>query len=126
VEYFVVVIGDADLPFLDPPAIVLRAWHPSEEQEPEASVVARLLELHDRGLVSCECFSRFAPEGELGHRPRCQLYPIVRSDFDRALDLLQEQDLDAYEEHVYHAFVRSLERLSPNDPRHHLSMPRSD
>jgi hypothetical protein len=126
VEYYVVVIWVDGMAFLDPPAIVCRAWHPYEEQEPEESVVARLLELHDRGLVRCECFSRYAREGELGHRPQGQLYPIARSDFDRALELLEEQELEAYEEHVYHAFVRSLERLSPDDPRHHLSMPRSD
>jgi hypothetical protein len=76
--------------------------------------------------VRCECFSRYAREGDIGHRPERQLYPIGRADFDRALELLQERELEAYEEHVYHAFVRSLERLSPDDPRHHLSMPRSD
>jgi hypothetical protein len=58
------------------------------------------------GAVRCECFSRFAREGELGHRPEGQLYPIARADFDRALELLEEQELEAYEEHVYHAFVR--------------------
>ena len=124
-EYFVVVIWDGDMAFLDPSAIVCRAWHPSEEQEPEASVLAILLDLHDRGLCRCECFSRYAPEGDIGHRPQRQLYPIARSDFDRALELLREQDLPGYEEHVYHAFVRSLERMSPEDPRHHLSIPRS-
>ena len=84
-----------------------------------------LLKLHDRGLVRCECFSRYVPEGELGHRPERHLCPIARDDFDRALELLREEELEAYEEHVYHAFVRSLERLSPDDPRHHLAMPRS-
>ena len=102
-----VVIWVDGMAFLDPPAIVCRAWHPYEEQAPEESVVARLLELHDRGLVRCECFSRYAREGELGHRPQGQLYLIARSDFDRALELLEEQELEAYEEHVNHAFVRS-------------------
>ena len=120
------VIWVDGMAFLDPPAIVCRAWHPSEEQEPEESVLELLLRFHDRGLVRCECFSRYAPEGDIGHRPEGQLYPIARSDFDRALELLEEQELETYEEHVYDAFVRSLERLSPDDPRHHLSMPRSD
>jgi hypothetical protein len=111
--------------FLDPPAIVCRAWHPSEERDPEESVLELLLELHERGLVRCECFSRHAPDGEFGHRPQSQLHPIARSDFECALELLQAEDLPAYEGHVYYAFVRSLERLCPDDPRHHLSMPRS-
>jgi hypothetical protein len=126
VEYFVVGIWVDGMAFLDPPAIVCRAWHPDEEQESEESVRELLLRFYDRGLVRCECFSRFAREGDIGHRPEGQLYPIARCDFDRALELLQEQELEAYEEHVCHAFVRSLERLSPDDPRHHLSMPRSD
>lgn len=125
-EYFVVVIWAGDMPFLDPPALVCRAWHPSEERDPEASVLELLLEQHERGLWTCECFSRYGPGGDLGLRPQRQLHPIARSDFDRALESLHEEDLAAYEEHVYHAFVRSLERLSPDDPRHHLSMPRLD
>jgi hypothetical protein len=76
--------------------------------------------------LRCECFSRYAPDGEFGHRSVERLYPIARADFERALELLRERDMPVNEEHVYHAFVRSLERLSPDDPRHHLSMPRSD
>ena len=41
-------------------------WRPSEERDPEESVLELLLELLDRGLCRCECFSRYAPEGELG------------------------------------------------------------
>src|SRR3954453_5391881 len=78
------------------------------------------------GCARASASRAYAPEGDIGHRPQRQLYPIARSDFDRALELLHEEDLPAYEQHVYHAFVRSLERLSPEDPRHHLSMPRSD
>jgi hypothetical protein len=111
VQYFAVVMWVDEMPFLDPPAIVCRAWHPSEERDPDESVLELLLELDDRGLCRCECFSRYAPEGEFGHRPQRQLYPIARSDFDHALELLrEEEDLPVYEEHVYHAFVRSLER----------------
>ena len=50
-------------------------------------------------------------EGGFRHRPQVKLYLIARSDFDRALELLQEQELEAYEEHVYHAFVRSQVRI---------------
>jgi hypothetical protein len=46
--YCVVVIWDGGMAFLDPPSIVCRAWHPSEEREPEESV----LELYDRPLHS--------------------------------------------------------------------------
>jgi|SoiMethySBSTD1v2_1073268.scaffolds.fasta_scaffold6381530_2 hypothetical protein len=81
--------------------------------------------MFERGLWMCDCFSRYAVEGEFGHRLGARLHPIERSDFERALQLLEEQDMPAYEEEVYYAFVRSVERLSPDDPRNHLSMPRS-
>jgi hypothetical protein len=112
--------------FLDPPAIVCRAWHPREDGDLEGDELELELGLFDRGLWMCECFSRYATKGEFGHRPGKQLYPIERADFERALQLLAEEDMPAYEEHVYYAFVRSVERLSPGDPRHQRSMPRSE
>jgi hypothetical protein len=74
---------------LDPPAIVCRCWHPREDpdldgDEPELEVE---LDLHERGWRMCDCFSRYAPEGEFGHRPERQLYAISQLDFERALDL---------------------------------------
>jgi hypothetical protein len=67
VQYYAVVMWVDEVAFLDAPAIVCRAWHPSEERDPEQAVLEVLLELHDRGLVRCECFSRYAPEGDIGH-----------------------------------------------------------
>ena len=93
------VIWDDEMAFLDPPAIVCRAWHPARSGIPKSQRCVPLA-FHARGLVRCECFSRNAPEGDIGHRPEGQLYPIARSDFDRALELLQEQDLETYEEHA--------------------------
>ena len=40
VEYFVVVVWVDGMAFLDPPAILCRAWHPDEEGEPEESGVS--------------------------------------------------------------------------------------
>jgi hypothetical protein len=60
-----------------------------------------------------------------GTGPSASCTRSLASISTRALELLQAEDLPPYEEHVYHAFVRSLEQLSPDDPRRHLSMPRS-
>ena len=59
----------------------------------------------------CDCFSRYVPEGEFGHLSEWRLYPISRSDFERALDLLREQDLPEYEEHVSNAVARAASQV---------------
>jgi len=109
VEYFAVVIWHGDMALLDPPAIVCRSWHPSEDpdldgDEDELEVE---LELHERGWRMCDCFSRYVPEGEFGHLSERRLHVISQPDFERALDLLREQDLPEYEEHVHNAIVRA-------------------
>ena len=43
----------------------------------------------------------------LSHR---RLYEIAQADFERALELLREQDLPEYEEHVYNAVARAAAR----------------
>ena len=49
----------------------------------------------------CDCFPRYVPEGEFGHMSERRLYPILRAEFERAVELLREQDLPEYDEHVY-------------------------
>jgi hypothetical protein len=82
VEYFAVVTWRGDMALLDPPAIICRSWHQSEdpdlvgdEQELELE-----LDLHARGWRTCDCFSRYVPEGEFGHVSERRLYAIAQSD----------------------------------------------
>ena len=107
VQYFAIVIWHGDMALLDPSAIVCRSWHPSEDRELDREDLAVELDLHERGWRMCDCFSRYVPEGEFGHIPERRLYPISRPDFERALELLAEQDLPEYEEHVYNAVARA-------------------
>ena len=112
VEYFAVVIWHGDMALLDPPAIVCRSWHPSEDPDLEVDEeeLKVELDLHERGWRMCDCFSRYVPEGEFGHLTERRLYEISQPDFERALELLREQDLPEYEEHVYNAVVRAASR----------------
>ena len=106
-----VVIWHGDMALLDPPAIVCRSWHPSEDADLDGEELELELDLHQRGWRMCDCFSRYVPEGEFGHLSERRLYPISRSEFEHALHLLREQDLPEYEEHVYNAVARAASRV---------------
>ena len=111
--YAAVVIWHGDMALLDPPAIVCRVWHPSEDPDLEGDELELELELdlHGRGWRMCDCFSRYVPEGEFGHLSHRRLYEIAQADFERALELLREQDLPEYEEHVDNAVARAAARV---------------
>ena len=112
VWYAAVVIWHGDMALLDPPAIVCRVWHPREDRDLEDDELELELELdlHARGWRMCDCFSRYVPAGEFGHLSERRLYEISQTDFERALDLLREQDLPEFEEHVYNAVARAASR----------------
>ena len=102
---------------LDPPAIVCRVWHPSEDRDLDDDELELELELdlHARGWRMCDCFSRYVPEGEFEHVSERRLYAISQADFERALVLLREQDLPEYEEHVDNAVARAAAREDQTD-----------
>jgi hypothetical protein len=105
VEYHALVIRDSHMALLDPPAIICRSWHPTEDPDlvGDAEELAIELDLHARGWRMCQCYSRYEPDGEFGHIAEGRLLEIPQADFDEALRLLQQHDLPAYEECVYHA-----------------------
>ena len=69
VQYFAVVIWHGEMALLDPPAIVCRAWHPTEDPDLDGDEADLELELrlHEWGWRMCDCFSRYVPAGEFGH-----------------------------------------------------------
>jgi hypothetical protein len=111
VQHFALVIWHGQMALLDPPAIVCRPWHPREDRDLAGDELELELDLYARGWRMCDCFSRYVPEGEFGHLSERRLYPISESDFERALELLREQDLPEYEEHVYNAVARAPSRV---------------
>lgn len=64
-----------------------------------------------------DCFSRYTPDGEFGHRPERQLYAISQLDFERALDLLREHDLPEYEV-MTHAQLAEQHGVADSSIRH--------
>jgi len=112
VDFHAVVIWHGDMALLEPPAIICRSWHPSEDPDlvDDDLELALELDLHERGWRMCDCFSRYVPEGEFGHLSERRLFAISQTDFERALDLLREQDLPEYEEYVYNAVARAASR----------------
>jgi hypothetical protein len=109
VWYAAVVIWHGDMALLDPPAIVCRVWHPREDPDLEGDALELELELdlYGRGWRMCDCFSKYVRDGEFGHLAERRLFEISQLDFERALELLREQDLPEYEEHVYNAVARA-------------------
>jgi len=105
VEYYGVVIRDGDMALLDPPAIICRSWHPTEDPDLDGDdeELAIELDLHARGWLMCQCYSRYEPDGEFGHITEGRLLAIPQADFDEALRLLEQHDLPVYEERVYEA-----------------------
>jgi hypothetical protein len=65
--YAAVVIWHGKMALLDPPAIACRSWHPREDRELDGEELELELDLHERGWLMCDCFSRYVPEGEFGH-----------------------------------------------------------
>lgn len=108
-DYHALVIRDGDMALIDPPAIICRSWHPTEDPDlvGDDEEIAIELNLHARGYRMCQCYSRYEPDGEFGHIAEPRLLSIPQADFDEALGLLEDQNLPEYEECVYDAVARA-------------------
>jgi hypothetical protein len=113
VDYHALVIRHGDMALIDPPAIICRSWHSTEDPNLDADELEVEIGLHERGYRMCEAYSRYEPDGEFGHITAGRLLAIPQADFEEALGLLQAQDLPEYEECVYNSVASAdLERLS--------------
>jgi hypothetical protein len=99
---------------IDPPAIICRSWHPTEDPDlvGDDEELAIELELHGRGYRMCQCHSRYEPDGEFGHITEARLLSIPQADFEEALGRLQSEELEEYEECVYGAVLRAGSRCT--------------
>jgi hypothetical protein len=57
VQYYAVVMWVDEMVFLDPPAIICRAWRPAEDPDLDGLELELELEFDARGWLMCECFS---------------------------------------------------------------------
>ena len=108
-EYHARVIRDGPVALIDPPAIICRSWHPTEDPDLDGDddELAIELDLHARGWRMCQCYSRYEPDGEFGHIAEGRLLAIPQLDFEEARGLLQADDLPDYEERVFNAVARA-------------------
>ena len=86
-EYHALVIRDGHMALLDPPAIICRSWHPTEDPDLDGDEeeLAIEVDLHARGWRMCQCYSRSEPDGEFGHIAEGRLLAIPQLDFEEAL-----------------------------------------
>ncbi len=78
-----VIRTKSGMALIDPPAIICRSWHPSEDPDLEGDdeELAIELDLHARGYRMCQYYSRYEPQGGFGHISESRLLAIPQLDF---------------------------------------------